>query len=307
MCRVLLRDWRRAFEYIVERAPIYAGRHMHTSPSSDDQGFFAPDVSLRGRSAIVTGSSRGIGRAIAVELARQGCDVVVNFHKNGEAAREVKQEIEGLGGRAVVVQCDISDLGQHQKLIDAACDAFGRLDILVNNAAAVAVADVLEESAAGFDAILGTNLRATHFLTQRVANHMIAGGRPGCIVYCLSINATLASDNRPSYCMSKAALAMSMRLFAGRLAEYDIKVNGVEVAVTDTDFVRVRIPDYVDAAKKGYIFMQRPATPRDMALAAMAAIRLFDTGAVIPASGGIMARLLNLRQMSELDSRKAKH
>jgi len=280
---------------------------MHTPVTGSDEGFFVPDVSLRGRAAIVTGSSRGIGRAIATELARQGCDVVVNYHKDSQAAREVKAEIEGLGGRAVVVQCDISDLGQHQKLIDAAVDAFGRLDVLVNNAAAVAVADVLEETPEGFDAILGTNLRATHFLTQRVANHMIASRRPGCIVYSLSINATLASDNRPSYCMSKAALAMSMRLFAGRLAEHGIKVNGVEVAVTDTDFVRIRIPDYVDAAKKGYIMMPRPATPRDMAIAAVAAMKLFDTGAIIPASGGIMARLLNLRQMTELESRKAKN
>lgn len=280
---------------------------MHTSPSGNDEGFFVPDVSLRGRAAIVTGSSRGIGRAIATELAQQGCDVVVNFHKNSDAACEVKAEIERLGGRVVVVQCDISDLGQHQKLIDAACDAFGRLDILVNNAAAVAVADVLEERAEGFDAILGTNLRAPHFLTQRVANHMIASGRPGCIVYSLSINSTLASDNRPSYCISKAALAMSMRLFAGRLAEHGIKVNGVEVAVTDTDFVRIRIPDYIDAAKKGYILMPRPATPRDMAIAALAAIKLFDTGAIIPASGGIMTRLLNLRQMTELESCKSKN
>ena len=278
---------------------------MHTFPSSNDDGFFVPEVSLKGRAAIVTGSSRGIGRAIAIELAQQGCDVVVNFQKSGDAAAAVKAEIERLGSRAVAVQCDVSDLGQHQKLIDAAHTAFGRLDILVNNAASVAVADVLEETTQGFDAILGTNLRAPHFLTQRVANHMIARGGTGCIVYILSINSTIASDNRPSYCISKAALAMSMRLFAGRLAEHGIKVNGVEVGITDTDFVRVRIPDYIDAAKKGYILMQRPATPRDMAIAALAAMKLFDTGAIIPASGGIMTQSLNLRRMTELESRKS--
>ncbi len=280
---------------------------MQTSPAGNDEGFFVPDVSLRGRAAIVTGSSRGIGRAIAIEFAQQGCDVVVNFHKNSDAAGEVKAEIERLGGRAIAVQCDISDLGQHQRLIDAACDAFGRLDILVNNAAAIAVADVLEESTEGFDAILGTNLRAPHFLTQRVANHMIARGRPGCIVYSLSINATLASDNRPSYCIAKAALVMSMRLFAGRLAEHGIKVNGVEIGITDTEFVRIRIPDYIDAAKKGYILMPRPATPRDMAIATLAAIKLFNTGAMIPASGGIMTPTLNLRRMTELESKKSRN
>jgi NAD(P)-dependent dehydrogenase (short-subunit alcohol dehydrogenase family) len=278
---------------------------MLTRPAIDDPGFFVPDVSLTGRAAIVTGASRGIGRAIATELARQGCDIVVNFHSNRAAAEEVRADIEAAGQRAVLVQADVSDLDQHQHLIDAAEAAFGRLDILVNNAAQVTVADVLAETPDGFDAVLGTNLRATHFLTQRFANHLIARGRLGSIVYMLSINATLASDNRPSYCVSKAALAMSMRLFAGRLAEHGIKVNGVEVAITDTDFARIRIPDYVDAARKGYILMPRPATPRDMAVAALAAIRLFDTGATIPASGGIMMPRLNLRQMTELDSRKA--
>jgi NAD(P)-dependent dehydrogenase (short-subunit alcohol dehydrogenase family) len=271
-----------------------------------DAGFFAPDVSLEGRTAIVTGSSRGIGRATAIELARQGCNVVVNFNNSRAAGEEVLAEIEKIGRKAVLVQADISDIGQHQRLIDAAEDAFGRLDILINNAAQVTVADVLEEKPEGFDAVLHSNLRAPHFLTQRFANHMIKRGCPGSIVYMLSINATLASDNRPSYCVSKAGLTMSMRLFAGRLAEHGIKVNGVEVAITDTDFVHVRIPDYVDAAKKGYILMPRPATPRDMAVAALSAIKLFDTGAVIPASGGIMMPRLNLRQMTELDSKKVK-
>lgn len=280
---------------------------MHTPPSSDDEGFFVPDVSLKGRAAIVTGSSRGIGRATAIELARQGCDVVVNFNRSRGPADEVKAEIEELSRKAVLVQCDVSDFGQHQKLIDAAQDAFGRLDILVNNAAAVAVADVLDETTESFDAIHRTNLRGPHFLTQRVTNHMMARGTPGCIIYMLSINSTLASDNRASYCISKAGLVMSMRLFAGRLAEHGIKVNGVEVAVTDTDFVRIRIPAYVDAARKGYILMPRPGTPRDMAIAALAAIKLFDTGAIIPASGGIMTPLLNLRRMTELDSRKSKN
>lgn len=279
---------------------------MLTSFPKDDAGFFVPDVSLEGRAAIVTGSSRGIGRAIATELARQGCNLVVNFHNSRAAAEEVRAEIEGLGTKAVLVQADISDLDQHQQLIDAAEDAFGRLDILVNNAAQVTVSDVLEEKPEGFDAILRTNLRAPHFLTQRFANHMIARGRPGSIVYMLSINATLASDNRPSYCISKAALTMSMRLFAGRLAEHGIKVNGVEVGITDTDFVRVRIPDYLDANKKGYFLMPRPAMPRDMAIAALSAIKLFETGAVIPASGGLMMPQLNLRKMTELDSKKSK-
>ena len=84
--------------------------------SEQDLGFFATDVSLEGKSAIVTGSSRGIGRAIAVELARQGTDVIVNYNNNREAAAEVKNEIERLGRKAVIVQADVSDLGAASKI-----------------------------------------------------------------------------------------------------------------------------------------------------------------------------------------------
>jgi len=272
--------------------------------SPDGPGFFATDVSLQDKVAIVTGSSRGIGRAIAVELAREGCDVVVNYLRDRDAAEEVRAQIEALGRRAEVVGADVSDLAQHETLVGTALDAFGQIDILVNNAGIVQIADVLEEKVEDFDAVIATNLRAPHFLTQRVVNYMIAERVRGCVVYTLSINATLASDNRPAYCVSKAGLEMSMRLFAGRAVEHGIKINGVEVGVTDTDLVRVRIPDYEDAAGKGYIMMVRPGRPRDMALATIAAMRLYETGAMIPASGGIMTQLLSLRRMTELDSKR---
>lgn len=272
--------------------------------SSDDPGFFGTDVSLRDKVAIVTGSSRGIGRAIAVELAREGCDVVVNYLRDRDAAEQARTEIETLGRRARVVGADVSDLTKHETLTDAALETFGRIDILVNNAGIVQVSDVLEESVEDFDSVIATNLRAPHFLTQRVVNYMIAERIRGCVVYTLSINSTLASDNRPAYCISKAGLAMSMRLFAGRAAEHGIKINGVEVGVTETDLTRVRIPDYRDAADKGYVMMPRPGRPRDMALATIAAMRLYETGALIPASGGIMTPLLSLRRMTELDSKR---
>ena len=97
-----------------------------------------------------------------------------------------------------------------------------------------------------------------------------------------------------------------MKVYAGRLAEVGIKVNGVEVGVTDTDLARVRIPDYEEAAKKGYIFMFRTGTPQDVAHAVIAAMKIYDTGALIPASGGIMTRVLNLRMMTELETNQSK-
>ena len=270
-----------------------------------DLGFFATDVSLEGKSAIVTGSSRGIGRAIAVELARQGTDVLVNYNNNREAAEEVKDEIERLDRKAVIVQADVSDLAQHQKLLDTAVDAFGKVDILVNNAGITRIADILEESEEDFDILIKTNLKSPHFLTQRVANYMIAEGIRGCIVYTLSISDSLASDNRAAYCISKAGLEMDMKVYAGRLAEEGIKVNGIEAGVIDTDLSRIRIPDYEEASKKGYVFMVRPGKPEDIAYAAIAAMKIYDTGRLIPAAGGTMTHLLNLRMMTELDSNRS--
>ena len=273
--------------------------------SEQDLGFFATDVSLEGKSAIVTGSSRGIGRAIAVELARQGTDVLINYNHNREAAEEVKDEIEKLGRKAVTLRADVSDLEQHQTLLDTAVDAFGRVDILVNNAGITRIADILEESEEDFDTLIKTNLKAPHFLTQRVANYMIAEGIRGCVVYTLSISDSLASDNRAAYCISKAGLEMDMKVYAGRLAEEGIKVNGIEAGVIDTDLSRIRIPDYEEASKKGYVFMVRPGKPEDIAYAAIAAMKIYDTGRLIPAAGGTMTHLLNLRMMTELETNRS--
>ena len=270
-------------------------------PTHTDLGFFATDVSLEDTAAIVTGSSRGIGRAIAIELARQGADVLINYNQNRTAAEEVQNAVEALGRKAVIIQADISDLDAHPKLLDTALNAFGKVDILINNAGITRIADILEETPAQFDLLVNTNLKAPHFLAQRVANYMVKNQMRGCIIYTLSISDTMASDNRTAYCISKAGLEMSMRAYAGRLAAHGIKVNGIAAGVIDTDLSRVRIPDYEEAAEKGYIFMVRPGTPEDVAHATIAAMKLYDTGVVLPASGGVMTPLLNLRTMAALE------
>lgn len=272
--------------------------------SDTDLGFFAADVSLEDTAAIVTGASRGIGRAIAIELARQGANVLINYNQNRDAAEAVKHKVESLGRKAVIIQADISDLDAHKRLLDTALNNFGKIDILINNAGITRIADILEETPEQFDLLVNTNLKAPHFLTQRVANYMVDNEIRGCIIYTLSISDTMASDNRTAYCISKAGLEMSMRAYAGRLATHGIKVNGIAAGVIDTDLSRVRIPDYEEAAEKGYIFMVRPGTPEDVAHATIAAMKLYDTGVVIPASGGVMTPLLNLRSMSELEMNK---
>ncbi len=270
-----------------------------------DLGFFATDASLEDSAAIVTGSSRGIGRAIAIELARQGADVLINYNQNRDAAEEVQQKVKSFGRKAAIIQADISELDAHQRMLETAHNAFGKVNILINNAGITRIADILEETPEQFDLLVNTNLKAPHFLTQRVANYMIENEIRGCIIYTLSISDTMASDNRTAYCISKAGLEMSMRAYAGRLAMHAIKVNGIAAGVINTDLSRVRIPDYEEAAEKGYIFMVRPGTPEDVAQATIAAMKLYDTGVVIPASGGVMTPLLNLRSMAELEMNKS--
>lgn len=273
--------------------------------TNSDLGFFETDVSFEDSAAIVTGSSRGIGRAIAIELARQGADVLINYNQNRDAAIEVQKEVNALGKEAIIIQTDISDIHAHAKLLETAHNAFGKVNILINNAGITRIADILEETPDQFDLLLNTNLKAPHFLTQRVANYMIENEIRGCIIYTLSISNTMASDNRTAYCISKAGLEMSMRAYAGRLAPHGIKVNGIAAGIINTDLSRVRIPDYEEAAEKGYIFMVRPGAPEDVAHATIAAMRLYDTGVVIPASGGVMTPLLNLRSMAGLEMNKS--
>src|SRR5437762_9708772 len=141
----------------------------------NDEGRRMTESNNGRRAAIVTGGSRGIGRAIAVALAREGFDVVVNFAKNLEAAESVKGEIEGLGARVLLVQADVSIGADRQRIVEQTLAAFGRIDLLVNNAgiAPDVRADILEASEESFDRLIDVNLKGPYFLTQLVAREMV--------------------------------------------------------------------------------------------------------------------------------------
>ena len=106
-------------------------------------------------------------------MARQGANVLINYNQNRDAAEAVQREVETLGRKAVIIQADISNLDAHEKMLETAHDAFGKVNILINNAGITRIADILEETPEQFDLLLNTNLKAPHFLTQRVANYMI--------------------------------------------------------------------------------------------------------------------------------------
>ena len=261
------------------------------------------------RVAIVTGASRGIGRAIAVALGGEGFDVVVNFAKNLEAAESVKGEIEGLGARVVLVRGDVSVAADRGRIVEETLGAFGRIDLLVNNAgiAPDVRADILEASEASFDRLIDVNLKGPYFLTQLVAREMVRrqsdeatkrrsdeGGAK--IINVTSVSAYAASVNRGDYCVAKAGLAMMTKLFAARLAEFGINVYEIRPGVIETDMTGAVKGKYDELIFRGHLTpIKRWGRPEDVARAVVAVARdllPFSTGEVINVDGGFHLRRL---------------
>jgi NAD(P)-dependent dehydrogenase (short-subunit alcohol dehydrogenase family) len=253
----------------------------------------------------VTGASRGIGRGIALALAGDGFDIVVNYASNVDAASEVRAEVAALGGTAHLVRADISSADDRQHLVDEAYYAFGRLDLLVNNAgvAPSVRADLLDADPESFDRVIGINLKGPYFLTQLVARRMIAaldgapaeGPRPKIVVVS-SISAYTASTNRGDYCVAKAGLAMMVALFAARLAEHGINVYEVRPGIVETDMtagVREKYDELI--LEQGITPIRRWGRPDDVGRAVLAIARdllAFSTGQVLDVDGGFHLRTL---------------
>lgn len=247
--------------------------------------------------AIVTGGSRGIGRAIAVALGREGFDVVVNFARSAQSADEVKSEIEKTGSRAHIVQADISVRQDRDRLVDETIKTFGQIDLLVNNAGVApdVRADVLEATEESFDRLININLKGPYFLTQRVARHM-AERRQGKIINITSISAYTAHTHRGDYGVSKAGLAMMTQVFAARMAEFGVNVYEIRPGVIQTDMTGPVKEKYDDLIfNKDLTPIKRWGQPDDVARAVLAIAKdyfPFSTGEVFNVDGGFAMRRL---------------
>lgn len=250
------------------------------------------------RHAIVTGASRGIGRAIAVELGRLGFAVSVNYCGNKTAAQEAAALVREAGGEAVCVQADIGKPADRARLLDEAVAALGEVDLLVNNAGVAPKQrlDVMDLTEASFDQIIGTNLKGALFLTQAVAARMVAAddgenlSRGRAIVNISSISAYAASVNRAEYCIAKAGVAMTTKLFAARLAAHGVNVYEIRPGIIATDMT-AGVQDKYDKLilEDGLLPIRRWGKPEDIAAAvgAIAEGRLpYSTGQVIDVDGG---------------------
>jgi NAD(P)-dependent dehydrogenase (short-subunit alcohol dehydrogenase family) len=263
------------------------------------------DISNR-KVALVTGASRGIGRAIAIELARVSYDVMINYATNQAAADEACAAVKAAAAdpalRCETFRADIANPDDRDQLVNETRARFGRLDLLVNNAgvAPTSRVDLLDATVESFDRVVGTNLKGPYFLTQAVARWMIEqrSAIPNFspqIVNITSVSAYAASPERGDYCVSKAGLSMMTKLFAARLAKEGIRVYEIRPGVIATDMtagVKARYDELIEA---GLTPIPRWGTPEDVgrAVVAVATDMLpFSTGEVINVDGGFHLRRL---------------
>ena len=258
---------------------------------------------IPGRVALVTGASRGIGRAIAIELGRIGYDVLINYRANAVEAERTLEEVKAVGEtRVETFAADVANDDDRVRLVSHTRELFGRLDLLVNNAgiAPEKRVDLLETSAESFDRLLNVNLKGPFFLSQLVARwmieqkHSVPNYAPS-IVNISSVSAYAASPERAEYCVAKAGMAMMTSLFAVRLAEEGINVYEIRPGVIATDMTAVVKEKYDAKIADGLTPIKRWGTPEDVgrAVAAIAAGAFpFSTGEVINVDGGFHLRRL---------------
>jgi NAD(P)-dependent dehydrogenase (short-subunit alcohol dehydrogenase family) len=261
--------------------------------------------------ALITGASRGIGRGIALELAKLGWDMVINYASNSEAARQTVSDsisashTAGRTVRAEPCRADIGDEDERRKLIEFTKTSFGRLDMLVNNAGVApdTRADILDASEESFDRLVNINVKGPYFLTQLAARWIIEQGRTGVppvpvrpkIITISSISSYTASVNRGDYCIAKAALSMITSLYASRLAEFGINVYEIRPGLIATDMTKPVKEKYDQLIGDGLTPIKRWGRPEDVAkaVAAIAQDLLpFSTGEVINVDGGFHLRRL---------------
>ncbi|QDW75200.1 3-oxoacyl-[acyl-carrier-protein] reductase [Lachnospiraceae bacterium KGMB03038] len=239
--------------------------------------------------AVVTGASRGIGRAIAIRLASEGATVIINYNGSKEKAEEVKKEIEAAGGQAAVYQCNVADYDQCEAFIQKVVKDYGRLDILVNNAGVTRDGLLMKMTETDFDQVIETNLKGT-FHTIRFAARQMLRQKSGRIVNLSSVVGVAGNAGQANYAASKAGVIGLTKSAAKELASRGITVNAVAPGFIDTDMTSV-LSDKVKEGAAAQIPLGTFGQPEDVA-AAVAFLASeegrYITGQVLHVDGGMV-------------------
>lgn len=204
---------------------------------------------LANKVAIVTGGDSGIGHAICLGLAQAGAAVTINYHRNQAAAEETLQQIQQAGGKGLVVQGDVSNLEDIQTLVDKTVQAFGRLDVMVNNAGMETRTSLLETTERQFDLVIGVDLKSAFFGTQCAARQMIKQGGGGHVINISSVHEDWPMPGNIAYCCAKGGVRMLTRTAGVELGPHGITVVNVGPGAVDTPIDAATLADPVQKAK----------------------------------------------------------
>ncbi len=245
-------------------------------------------MKFEGKTAVVTGGSRGIGRAVCLELAAGGANVVLCYAGNEAAAQETVQAVEALGTKALAVRCDVSDAVQVDALVKSAVEVFGRIDILVNNAGITRDNLLMRMSEADFDAVVAANLKGA-FLCMKAASRLMLKQRYGRIVNLSSVVGLRGNAGQVNYAASKAGVIGMTKSLAKELASRGVTVNAVAPGFIETDMTEA-LSEAARSAAQGSIPMGRLGGPEDVARAVgflASDDAAYVTGQVLAVDGGM--------------------
>lgn len=244
---------------------------------------------LEGKVAVVTGASRGLGRQIAVTLAKEGATVIVNYNGSADKAKEVVNEIVNAGGQAEAVKCNVSEFAKAEELIKYVIEKYKKLDILVNNAGITRDNLLMKMSEEEFDAVISTNLKGAFNCIKHVSRQMLKqkGGR---IINISSVSGVIGNMGQANYCASKAGLIGLTKSVARELGSRGITVNAIAPGFIETEMTEVLPEAILKAAVDNQIPLKRLGKPEDVAETAVflaSEKAAYITGQVICVDGGM--------------------